>query len=90
MKTFEYEKIIMNCIIQSNVEECIILSTWGRKWQLMEDVKGMWYTKWMRDIDLGERWKVSWAIEDWGEMRLLNTIAENRGSLNIALITEDP
>ena len=22
---------------------CVVLSTWGRKWQLMEDVKGMWY-----------------------------------------------
>ena len=21
------------------------LSTWGRKWQLMNDVKGMWYTE---------------------------------------------
>ena len=21
------------------------LSTWGRKWQPMEDVKGMWYTE---------------------------------------------
>ena len=24
------------------LEEWIILSTWGRKWQPMEDVKGMW------------------------------------------------
>ena len=23
----------------------IVLSTWGRKWQLMEDVKEMWYTE---------------------------------------------
>ena len=23
----------------------IVLSTWGRKWQPMEDVKGMWYTE---------------------------------------------
>ena len=22
-----------------------VLSTWCRKWQLMEDVKGMWYTE---------------------------------------------
>ena len=22
-----------------------LLSTWGRKWQPMEDVKGMWYTE---------------------------------------------
>ena len=23
----------------------IVLSTWGHKWQPMEDMKGMWYTK---------------------------------------------
>ena len=27
------------------LEEWIVLSTWGRKWQPMEDVKGMWYTE---------------------------------------------
>ena len=27
------------------LEECKVLSSWGRKWQLMEDVKGMWYTE---------------------------------------------
>ena len=27
------------------LEEGIVLSTWGRKWQPMEDVKGMWYTE---------------------------------------------
>ena len=27
------------------LEESIVLSTWGLKWQLMEDVKGMWYVK---------------------------------------------
>ena len=27
------------------VSEWIVLSTWGRKWQPMEDVKGMWYTE---------------------------------------------
>ena len=27
------------------LEEVIVLSTWGRKWQPMEDVKGMWYTE---------------------------------------------
>ena len=27
------------------LEEVDFLSTWGRKWQLMEDVKGMWYTE---------------------------------------------
>ena len=26
------------------LEEVDCLSTWSRKWQLMEDVKGMWYT----------------------------------------------
>ena len=25
--------------------EWIVFSTCGRKWQLMEDVKGMWYTE---------------------------------------------
>ena len=28
-----------------SLEEVDCLSTWGRKWQLMEDVKGMWYTE---------------------------------------------
>ena len=27
------------------LEEVDCLSTWGRKWQLMEDVEGMWYTE---------------------------------------------
>ena len=27
------------------LEEVDCFSTWGRKWQLMEDVKGMWYTE---------------------------------------------
>ena len=27
------------------LEEVVVLSTWGRKWQPMEDVKGMWYTE---------------------------------------------
>ena len=31
------------------------LSTWFRKWQPMEDVKGMWDTELMRGIELGER-----------------------------------
>ena len=26
------------------LKEVIFLSTWGRKWQLIEDVKWMWYT----------------------------------------------
>ena len=27
------------------LEEVIVLSTWGRKWRLMDDVKGMLYTE---------------------------------------------
>ena len=27
----------------------------GSKWQLMEDVKGVWYTESMRGIERGER-----------------------------------
>ena len=27
------------------LEEWIVLSTWGLKWQPMEDEKGMWYTE---------------------------------------------
>ena len=27
------------------LEEVIVLSIWGRKWQPIEDVKGMWYTE---------------------------------------------
>ena len=27
------------------LEEVDFLSTWGRKWQPMKDVKGMWYTE---------------------------------------------
>ena len=27
------------------LEEVDCLSTWGHKWQLMEDVKWMWYTE---------------------------------------------
>ena len=27
------------------LEEVDCFSTWGRKWQLMENVKGMWYTE---------------------------------------------
>ena len=27
------------------LEEVDCLSTWGCRWQLMEDVKGMWYTE---------------------------------------------
>ena len=28
-----------------SITEVIVLSIWGRKWQLMEDVKRMWYTE---------------------------------------------
>ena len=38
-----------------SLEEVIVLSTWDRNWQLMEDVKGMWYTEWMRGIERGQR-----------------------------------
>ena len=34
--------VILNC---ERLEEVDFLSTWGRKWQLMDDVKGMWYTE---------------------------------------------
>ena len=27
------------------LDEVIVLSIWGRKWQPIEDVKGMWYTE---------------------------------------------
>ena len=29
----------------SRYEEVIVLSTWDRKWQRMEAVKGIWYSK---------------------------------------------
>ena len=46
----------MHVILKSEpLSKWIVLSTWGRKWQLMEDVRGMWYTEWMRGIELGER-----------------------------------
>ena len=32
--------VILNC---EPLEKVDCLSTWDRKWQLMEDVKGMWY-----------------------------------------------
>ena len=31
--------------LRTVVRKWIVLSTYGRKWQLMEDVKGMWYTE---------------------------------------------
>ena len=34
--------VILNC---EPLEEVDVLSTWGRKWQPMEGVKGMWYTE---------------------------------------------
>ena len=33
----------------------IPFSSWGRKWRLMEDVKEMWCSERMRDIERGER-----------------------------------
>ena len=35
--------------------KCIVLSTRGHKCQLMDDVKGMIYTEWMRGKERGER-----------------------------------
>ena len=35
--------VILN--FEQLVEGVTVLSTWGRKWQPMEDVKGMWYTE---------------------------------------------
>ena len=37
------------------LEEVDCFKYLGHKWQLMEDVKGMWYTECMRGIELGER-----------------------------------
>ena len=37
------------------LEEVDCFSTWGRKWQLTGDVKGMWYTERMRGTERGER-----------------------------------
>ena len=35
----------MHVILNGEPLEEVDCSTWGRKWQLMEDVKGMWYTE---------------------------------------------
>ena len=32
-------------VILNEPRKWIVLSTWDRKWQLMEDVKGMWYSE---------------------------------------------
>ena len=45
-------------------EEVIVLSPWCRKWQQMEDVKGMLYKEWTLSIKRGECLKVSWIAED--------------------------
>ena len=37
------------------LEKWIVLSTYGRKWQLVEDVKLVWYIESMRGIERGER-----------------------------------
>ena len=36
---------------------CAKLFVKYRKWQLIEDVEGMWYTEWMWGLELRERWK---------------------------------
>ena len=37
---------LIECIIFAPYELFnVVLSTWGRKWQPMEDVKGTWYTE---------------------------------------------
>ena len=56
----------MHVILKGEWRKRVISSTRGRKWQLMEDVKGMWYTERMRGIGCGERGKVCLAIENWG------------------------
>ena len=33
------------------IRKWILTSAWGRKWLLMKDVKGIWYTKLMRGIE---------------------------------------
>ena len=48
--------LILNGELLEEVD--FVLSTWGRKWQLIEDVKGIWYNEGYR--------KVRCAIEDWG------------------------
>ena len=37
-------ELLKNKILESCIK-CIVLSTWGRKWQLIEDLEGMWYTE---------------------------------------------
>ena len=32
-------------VVDKALMEYVLLSTWGRKWQPMEDVKGMWCTE---------------------------------------------
>ena len=44
--------VILN---EEPLEEVDCIKSRGPKWQLMKDVKRMWYTEWMRGIELGER-----------------------------------
>ena len=39
--------LLLNLLLNGEPLEEVdcFLSTWGRKWQPMEDVKGMWYTE---------------------------------------------
>ena len=55
----------------------IDVSKWDRKWQRIEDVKGMWYTEWMRDIKPGECCKVCREIEDCGKCKELSMCRSN-------------
>ena len=51
------------------LEKVNCLSKWGRNWQLMEDVKGMWYT-------------MNEGYRTWGA---LNSVLSSRGLLNRGL-----
>ena len=51
------------------LEEVDCFNTWGSKWQLMDDVKEMWYTERMRGIERGsaERCAEQQRIGDKGQ-----------------------
>ena len=64
---FVYNGDQMHVILNGEpLEEVDCFKYLGRKWQPMEDMKGMLCTEWMRGIELGDPWKVSWAIYYWG------------------------